>query len=183
MYRALTWLALEHGIDVEDEASLACLAREAAIEVGDEEGQVTINGQPVPLEPRRREIDQKVSLVATVAQVRESLVRRQRDLAKGGRIVVAGRDIGTVVLPNAPLKLFFLASTPERANRRYRELRDRRHDVEHHRILEEMETRDKLDSQRTHSPLRPATDAHIINTDGVNVEQVVEIILKLIKDP
>ena len=181
MYRALTWLAIDQGINVEDEGSLVVLSSSSTIGVGEGEDEVFINGKLVPLEEQRIEIDKKVSLVAQVPEVREALVHQQRQLAEGGRMVIVGRDIGTVVVPNAPLKLYFQASPLERSKRRYQELRARGHKVELDQVLEEMETRDKLDSERVHSPLIPADDAHLINTEELIIEQVVEKILKLIE--
>jgi cytidylate kinase len=181
MYRAVTWLALERGIDVEDEEALARLAREAVIEVS-QEGQrdtVQVNGRDITQVIRRPEVEQNVSLVARLPRVRRALVEKQRAIADGGSIVMAGRDIGTVVLPDAGLKVFLLASVEERARRRYLELRGMGQDVAYEEVLRELKMRDKLDSERSHSPLRPAPDAHLIDTDGVDVEQVVERILAL----
>jgi len=180
MYRAITWLAMNQGINPQDEAALADLALRSDIQVDEKDARVLINGTSLPLEDQRKEIDKKVSLVARVQGVRKAMVKQQQTLAAKGKIVVAGRDIGTVVVPNAPLKLYFQASTQERAKRRYQELRDLGYPAEFNQVLEELSARDKLDSERTHSPLRPAADAHIIDSEGLTIEQVLEKILALI---
>jgi len=181
MYRAITWLAIDQGIDVEDHASVNMLSSGSTIGLGQKEGEVFINGHLVPLEGKRIEIDKKVSLIARLPKVREILVEQQQHLAKEGNIVIVGRDIGTVVAPNAAVKLYFQASTLERSKRRYQELLSRGHDVELDQVLDEIATRDKLDSERVYSPLQPADDAHIIDTEGLDIEEVVENILKLIE--
>ena len=181
MYRAITWLAIDQGINVEDHASVSMLSSGSTIGLGQKEGEVFINGQLVPLESKRIEIDKKVSLIARLPKVREILVEQQQHLAEGGNIVIVGRDIGTVVAPDAAVKLYFQASTLERSKRRYQELLSRGHNVELHQVLDEIVTRDKLDSERVYSPLQPAADAHIIDTEGLDIKEVVENILKLIE--
>jgi cytidylate kinase len=178
MYRALTWLALQRRIDVHDHTSLAALARHHPISI-DDEGQVVIDGRQVPLQEARTEIDRHVSLVAQVPAVRDALVAQQRDIASAGRIVMAGRDIGTVVAPDAPVKVYLQASTRERARRRWLELQKQGVEIDQDIVLEQLIRRDKLDSERAHSPLHPAADAHIIDTDKLSIEQVVDTILQL----
>ncbi len=181
MYRAVTWLAMSQGVDLDDEDALADLARHAEIEVAGRDGRAMVNGSPAPLEERRAEIDKRVSLVARVPGVRTALVEKQRRMAEEGGIVLAGRDIGTVVAPDAPLKLYFQASAEERAKRRYEELRRAGHPVEFNRVLEETLARDKLDSERANSPLRPAADARLIDSEGLTVADVVERIMEMIE--
>ena len=181
MYRALAWLAIEQGIDFEDEDALSNLASNSTIGIGGKDDEVFVNGRLAPLEEQRTEIDKKVSLVARMPEVRRAMVDQQRRLAKGGKMVMAGRDIGTVVVPNAPLKLYFQASVQERAKRRYLELQAQGHDVELDRVLDEIVARDRLDSERAHSPLQPAEDSRLIDTEGLTVVQVEEKILKLIE--
>ena len=181
MYRAVTWAALERDVPVEDEPGLSRLAGSAAIRVGDADGKgLQVDGEKLDQELREPRIDQVVSLVARVPGVREALVRRQREIAEGGRIVMVGRDIGTVVLPTAPLKLFLLASVAERASRRHLELTGEGQDVEYGKVLKELETRDRIDSTRAAAPLRPAEDAHMVDTDGLDLEQVLERVLRLV---
>ena len=181
LYRALTWLALDRGIDVEDEEALGRLAQESVIRVkGHDEGTVYINEHQVSEELRRPEVDRRVSLVARVPEVRAALVEQQREIAGEGRIVVVGRDIGTVVLPDAEVKLFLVASARQRAERRYAELAGRGHTVEFDQVLEDLAARDELDTERTHAPLRPAPDAIVLDTDGLDVRGVVAKVLALI---
>lgn len=182
MYRALTWLALERKIDVEDEKALGRLARETAIQLeeGEEKG-VTIDGRGLSWELRGPQVDKAVSLVARVGQVRSALVAQQREIASGGRIVVVGRDIGTNVLPDADLKLFLAASVPERARRRHAELREQGHRVEYHKVLQDLVARDKLDTERDNSPLRPAADALLLDTAGIDLKQVEARALALVE--
>lgn len=181
MYRALTWLALQRDVDVHDEAALTALARRHPVSI-DDDGQVIIDSRQVPLQEARTEIDQHVSLVAQVPGVRDALVAQQRDIAAQGRIVMVGRDIGTVVAPDAPLKIYLQASPRERARRRWLELQQQGININQDLVLEQLTRRDKLDSERAHSPLHPAADARIVNTDNLTVEQVVDAILELAQE-
>ena len=178
MYRALTWLALELGIDLEDEKALEELALGASIELAAE--AVMVAGRDVTSDIRREEVERGVSLVAKVAGVRRALVAEQRQMAQGGRVVVAGRDIGTVVLPHAELKLYLAASAEERAHRRYLELVQRGEEANYEQVLAELKRRDKIDSERALAPLQPAPDAKVIDTDGLNIEQVLAEIMGII---
>jgi cytidylate kinase len=141
---------------------------------------VTIGGYELGPELRDPEVDQLVSLVARVPEVRRALVQRQRELAARGNLVMVGRDIGTVVLPDAEAKFFMLASAEERSRRRHRDLLQQGHQVEYDQVLRETRRRDELDSQREDSPLRPAPGAHAVETEGRTEEQVVELILALL---
>ena len=182
MYRAVTWLAMERGVHHEDEKSLTELASSACFRMSEGGEELLVDGEPLPLEEHRARIDQLVSPVSKVPGVREALVREQRRIASEGNIVVAGRDIGTVVAPQAPVKLFLQAATAERARRRYRELVEKGKQIEYARVLKDLETRDRIDSERAHSPLRPAADARIINSDCLTVEQVTEQALAIIEE-
>jgi len=181
MYRAITWLALEQGIDPEDEGALGRLAQETVIRLKEQDANIVlIDGREVSEELRQPQVDRSVSLVARVLAVRSALVAQQREIAQGGRIVMVGRDIGTVVLPYADLKLFLIASVSERARRRYTELTQQGHGVEYHQVLKDIASRDELDTGRAHSPLRPAPDAITLDTDGISVEQVIERVLEIV---
>ena len=181
MYRALTWLALDQGISMTNEGALGRLADKTVIRpTVHDEGTVDVNGQAVAQELRRPAVDRAVSLVARVADVRSALVKQQREISRDGKIVVAGRDIGTVVLPDAELKLFLQASVSERARRRCSELEQQGHSVDYDQVLHDLEARDALDMARAHSPLRPASDALLLDTDGIDVQQVMEKIMALV---
>ena len=185
MYRALTWKALKLNIDLEDEAELSQLASSTEIEFvprprGNERYcSVLVDGCDVAMEIHALEVEAGVSLVAKVAGVRRVMVERQRKLAQDGEIVMAGRDIGTTVLPHAELKIYLSASFEVRARRRYQEVIERGETVDYQAILAELVRRDEIDSQRPISPLEPASDARMIDTDGLNPDQVLAEILSM----
>ena len=178
MYRAITWLAMQRGVSLDDEAGLVTLAEGARIELGQptENGGATLrlNGDDVTAQLRAPDVDRNVSLVSRLPGVRAALVRLQRALAAEGRLVMLGRDIGSVVLTDAPLKVYLDASAEVRAQRRYRELADAGRERPEAEILEELRQRDRMDTERHASPLRPADDALIIDTSDLTLEQVVE---------
>jgi cytidylate kinase len=181
MYRAITWLALERGVGVDDEAALGALAEDYPVQLADPEAdRVKIGGYSLGPQLRASAVNAQVSTVSRVPAVRRAMVRRQRLLAAEGNIVMMGRDIGTVVLPGADLKVFLSASPEERANRRWKELQAQGRQVEFQQVLEEAEARDHVDSHRADSPLAPAHDAFLLDTDGLTLEQVVEQILERI---
>lgn len=184
MYRAFTWAALEAGIDARDAPGLAELAQQQLVDVlFQENGQAQVVVEGLDAAPYLREsgVEERVSVVSQVPEVREALMDVQRRAAQEGRLVMAGRDIGTVVLPDAFLKVFLTASAAERARRRHIELQAMDRRVSYQGILDELIQRDKVDSRRKLAPLRPAQDAHIISTDGITVEMVVERILGLLR--
>jgi len=187
MYRALTWLALDRGVDPNDQEGLSRLAAETDITITRptmDDGRpytVFVQGRDVTWAIRRPEVEAQVSLVSRVPGVRDALVSQQRVMAEAGGVVMVGRDIGTVVLPRAPLKVYLVASPEESAMRRFRELRERGEEVDWEALRDEMARRDKIDSERAHSPLRPAEDAHIVDTENRTVEEVVEEIERLLK--
>jgi len=185
MYRAMTWLALRRGIDAHDTGALVALAEHARIDVreapagGAERTIVIINGEDATPHLRDSDVEVHVSLVSRVAGVRTALVRIQRDLAADGAVVMAGRDIGTVVLPDADLKVYLDASRRVRAERRAAQMRgghQRRHiDA----LMADLARRDGIDSTRETSPLTAAADAVIINTDEMSIDEVVAHIVEL----
>ncbi len=186
MYRAVTWLALERGVDPNDEEALARLAERAdiALEPGPpdapEAAVVRADGRDVSDRLRSAEVGEAVSLVSRVPGVRTAMVALQPTLAREGGVVMAGRDIGTVVLPDAPLKVYLDASTEERVRRRHEELLATGQDATPEQVREELGLRDAIDSGRDVSPLRPAEDAVVINTDRLSLDEVIERILKLV---
>ena len=188
MYRAVTWLALERHIPLDDQEALGSLASVISIEfsggnAGNGLPKLHVDGRDLSDEIRTPAVDRAVSQVSMAPGVRDAMVRLQRSMAARGRVVMVGRDIGTVVLPEADLKLFLLASTEERARRRYAELRERGEAVHKAGVQEELKRRDKLDMERSLSPLTPAKDAKQIVTDNLTIEKVVDLIWQLTEKP
>jgi len=181
MYRAVTWLALTQGLDIGDEAAITKLAQCTQFDVRPpsiQDGRaydVIVDGQDITWDIRRPEVDGNVSPVSAYAGVRKALSAQQRRIGKRGNIVMVGRDIGTVVLPNAELKIYLEASVEERARRRFEELRGRSEPANYDNILQAMRKRDQIDSHRKVAPLRPAKDAHILCSDGLDANQVLEL--------
>lgn len=178
MYRAVTWLALQRGVDLNDEEALTRLAGSAQIELGqpgqDGGATIKIDGADITAELRSPDVDRNVSLVSRVPGVRTAMVERQRGFAREGRLIMLGRDIGSVVLPDAPAKIYLDASAEVRARRRHRELAEAGLHRPEAEILRELQQRDEMDRQRHVSPLRPAADAQIIDTDNLSLEEVIE---------
>lgn len=179
MYRAVTWLALQQGIEVNNDAdALVRLAQQARIELGqavaDGSATIKVDGFDITSELRTPEVDRNVSFVSRVPGVRSAMVLLQRALASEGRLIMLGRDIGTVVLPEAPLKVYLDASAEERARRRHLELAATGANRPQDEILEELRQRDEMDSQRHVSPLKASDDAVVINTDGLSLREVIE---------
>lgn len=179
MYRAVTWLALQHDTDPADAAGVARLAVNSVIDVrppSQADGRtcdVSIDGQDVTWEIRQPQVDSNVSIASAHAEVRRALSAQQRRIGLRGQVVMAGRDIGTVVLPEAGFKFYLDASPQERARRRYEELRQRGQGVDYDTILAAVLERDRIDSTRDIAPLRPAEHAIIIDTDQKSIAQVV----------
>lgn len=190
MYRAVTWRCLDAGVDVSDGDAVSAVAERAKIEFGKSaDGQtVSIDGRDVTRQIRTPEVDRNVSVVSAYPRVRAAMVARQRELGSAGDVVAEGRDIGTVVFPNAEVKVFLTADAAARAHRRavQREGKDAGHDAsakadaaEEQQILQDLVRRDKLDSSRKESPLKPAADAHMIDNSALTPEQVVRQIVDL----
>jgi cytidylate kinase len=186
MYRAVTWAALERGIDTNDEAAVTKLAAQLDIDIAaatNDDGRqytVYIDGDDVTWALRRPEVDAQVSTVAAYAGVRQALVKQQRRIARRGEAVVVGRDIGTVVLPDADVKIYLDASVEERARRRYEERLHRDDPADFDAILRDMRRRDARDRSRKTAPLKPAEDAVVIQTDGLSVEEVVACVMDVV---
>tara|TARA_R110001583_G_scaffold59727_2_gene177570 strand:+ start:2350 stop:3027 length:678 start_codon:yes stop_codon:yes gene_type:complete len=184
LYRVLGLAAFRHGVDLKDESALAELAEKLDVrfQVVDESDavQVVLEGDDVSLEIRTEEAGRSASLVAAVVPVRAALLNRQRDFSQPPGLVADGRDMGTVVFPEARVKVFLTASAEERANRRYNQLLAKGFDANLVDILHDVQERDARDTERTASPLKPATDALVVDSTDLSVTQVVEIIRKLI---
>lgn len=185
MYRAVTLAALNAGIDLTDETAVTQLATTLSLDVksatGYSDGRhytALLNGTDVTWALRTPQIDANVSLVASYPGVRQEMVKQQRHFGQQGHIVMVGRDIGTVVMPDAPLKLYITASPEERARRRWRDRQAQGHPDSFETILADVKRRDDTDSNRQYSPLKPATDAIIIDTTGLSVEEVVDNIIE-----
>jgi len=179
MYRAVTWIALQRGVDVNDGDAVTRLAEETPIDVApasqsDRACDVIVEGQDITWETRRPEVDANVSVVSAYAGVRTALSAQQRRIGQRGRVVMVGRDIGTVVLPEADLKIYLDASAEERARRRFDEIVARGGKAEYNEILSKVRARDRIDSTRAVAPLRPADDAVILDSDKLNADEVFE---------
>jgi cytidylate kinase len=183
MYRALTHCVLRDKIDVHSGDRVLTLARNLDIQlINREEGLGTlVNGEDISAEIRRPQVDEIISIVSAYRGVREIMVQKQRMIAASGGIVMDGRDIGTVVLPDAEIKIFMKASLEERARRRYKELQNRGSRVSLNAVRKDIRHRDKLDSSRAIAPLKPAPDAHIIDTSRLTVEDQVEKVLEIVE--
>ena len=187
MYRAITWLALRRGIPITDAEALAALARIASIEIGPpppggrEYATIRIGGEDATPHLREAAVERAVSPVSAVPSVRAVMVELQRQAA-AGQIVMAGRDIGTVVLPDADVKVFLDASPEVRARRRLQEVAASGASVTYAEVLADLRRRDEIDSTRPVAPLRPAGDATVINTDDLPVDRVVERVLELVAE-
>jgi CMP/dCMP kinase len=182
MYRAVTLAALEHGVDLDDGDALGRLAEEAEIELREREDdnvQVLLDGRDVSEEIRTPAVTGASSQVAAHQQVRDALLAKQRDLIAAGDWVVEGRDIGTVVAPDATIKVFLTADPAERARRRAAELSRRGLQVEADDVHRAIEQRDRLDSTRSAAPLRQADDAVTIDTTGLEAVEVIERVAAL----
>ncbi len=186
MYRAVTWAVLRDGVSPEDEASVTVLAHRMQMEIAYSDNlsgpRLKVDGRDVAGELRAKEVDGWVSLVSSYSGVRRALVARQRALAEEGRIIMVGRDIGTVVLPDADLKVFLTASREERAQRRYREMKEKGQSPSLEQVMENLLARDEMDSSRADSPLRAGSGAHVLNTNHMGLDEVVDSIIKLMEE-
>jgi cytidylate kinase len=188
MYRALTWLGMQTGMQLMDESATNTLAETTKIDVrptNKKDGRVNdvwIEGHDVTWDIREPEVDANVSIVSAYPGVRTALSMLQREIGLRGKVVMVGRDIGTVVLPEAEIKIYLEASLDERARRRYREFIGRGEQVDLKQIKKAMAKRDRIDSTRQTAPLRPAEDAIVINSDNMSQEELFQFVKKLIEN-
>ncbi|HEX2469802.1 MAG TPA: (d)CMP kinase [Candidatus Limnocylindrales bacterium] len=184
LYRAVTWLAEHRGVSVDDPEGLVALVDDIAVaeDDGGRLASVHVDGVDHTADIEAPAVEAAVSSVSAVPEVREALLARQRDLAAGGGIVMAGRDIGTIVLPDADLKIYLDASVEERARRRAEQRGLDPLGPAGQAILESLRRRDRLDSTRAVAPLRVPPDARIITTDGNTFEQTVDAVVGAIRD-
>lgn len=180
MYRAVTLAALKENINFEDPKKLVELAKRINITF-DENGEIYLNNKNVSEEIRSSEVNSHVSKIAAVKGVREILVKKQQTLARKNKVVMDGRDITTVVLPEAEHKFFLTASLLERAKRRYQEVKSKDKDVTLEDVQKSIAQRDKLDSEREHSPLKKAEDAVVIDTTNLSIDEVLKKMISLIE--
>jgi CMP/dCMP kinase len=179
MYRALALKVLRQGVDLADDARLEELIRETEIDLQENHGrlEVLLDGADVAAEIRTPEVSQMASKVSALRQVRARMLELQRAMGKRGSVVAEGRDIGTVIFPEAEVKVFLDASVCERARRRYDELKAAGRIVDLEETRREIEERDKRDSQRDVAPLRKADDAMLIDSSKVNAEELAAMVL------
>jgi cytidylate kinase len=178
MYRAVGWKAVREGIPLDDENRLAALAANSEIMA---EGEVvSVDGHEITRDIRTPEIDRAASAVARLPKVREILVARQRDLGRDGGVVMEGRDIGTVVFPNADVKVYLDASPEERARRRLHDSAHTASQAGQAAVAESIAARDKADSTRAASPLTVAPDAIVVDTTGMPIAQVVDRVMAVV---
>lgn len=179
MYRAVTLAALLHGLAIDDEDGIGLLANQVRIDVRPpsvDDGRaydVLLDDEDVTWAIRKEEVNAAVSPVSTYAAVRDAMTEQQRRIAHENQVVMVGRDIGTVVMPDANLKIYLDASVEVRAERRYQELLARGEDADFDIVLNSLKNRDRIDSGRKIAPLKPAEDAVIINADHLGIEQVL----------
>ena len=188
MYRSVAWYALEHQVNPDDVDALARIAQEKSIEfrAAQDDAQpsrVFIDGVDGTGEIRTPRIDKAVTPVSAIPEVRSALVLQQRAIASTHNVVMEGRDIGTVVFPNAEVKVFLTASAEERARRRAAQNRERGFgEVNESAILQDIIRRDEADSTRAASPLKPADDAHMLDTTDMSIDEVCETIAAFARD-
>ncbi len=187
LYRAITWLALEKGLAIGDEEAAVALAQAAQINItkptvhDGRQYTVYADSRDITWEIRSSEVDAHVSPVSAYPGVREALKAAQRRIGEEGQVVMVGRDIGTVIMPHADLKIYLDASLEVRAQRRYKEILARGGEVSYEDVLADMRRRDEIDSHRLAAPLKPAKDAIIIDTDHLSIEEVWGQVMALVE--
>jgi cytidylate kinase len=188
MYRAVTWAALERGVPIEEEEAVARVAQQLTVDIlrpeVDDGRQYTVlaDGHDITWEIRRADVVRNVSQVSTYAGVRAALTAQQRHIGSQGRIVMVGRDIGSVVLPGADLKIYLDATQEERAQRRFREMLAVNGQATYQQALDSVRQRDIIDSGRAHAPLRVAKGAAVVDTTRLSVEDVLEVVWELVEE-
>jgi len=188
MYRAVTWAAIHKLGRVDNEDAVSTLSELVEIDLRPptvEDGRtadILLDGVDITWKIREPEVDANVSEVSAYGRVRKAMTVQQRRIGQRGGVVMVGRDIGTVVFPEAELKIYLVASVEERAKRRYREIILRGEAVEYERILDALRRRDAYDSGRKLAPMRPAEDAVILDTDGLSINEVLEQAMKLVQE-
>jgi len=188
LYRCVTLEALNNNVDLEDHKELEKIAKSIKVDlkVVNDVQLVFLNGEDVSIEIRTPRVANNVSIVAAVKEVRAEMVRLQRELAKGKNVIMEGRDIGTTVFPDADVKIFLECSAEERARRRVKQNAENGIETSYEEVLENIKTRDRIDSTREVSPLRKADDAIVVATDGFEASEggkaVYEVVKKALED-
>ena len=184
MYRAIGLAVRRRGIAGEDTAGIIAALPTVDISLVYQDGvqHVLLNGEDVSEAIRTPEIAQYASMVSAVPEVRRFLLDVQRDMAKNSNILMDGRDIGTVILPDAPVKIFLTASAETRAERRYRELKEKGQQVTLEGVLADIQARDRQDTTRAVAPLRQADDAVLLDTSALDLEQSIAAVLRIIRE-
>jgi len=178
MYRCITFLVLKNNVDVNDVEKIISLAKDAKIELSDE--KVVLNGVDVSKDIRTLEVTNKVSTISKIKEVRKILVDKQREYANENSVIMDGRDIGTVVFPNADFKFFLICDLKTRAIRRQQDFLDLGQKISLEKIIMEIKKRDDIDSKRAESPLRKAKDAIEVDTTNMIIEEQVDFLFKKI---
>mgnify|MGYP000968909743 CR=1 FL=1 len=187
MYRAATLAAMKSGVSIDDETAVSDVAERIVIDVrassvnDKRKNDVLLDGEDVTWQIIKPEVEANVSHVAKYKRVREAMTDQQRRIGGRGSVVMVGRDIGTVVFPNADLKIYLDASCEERARRRYEERKARGEDITYEAVLEGMQKRDQVDTSRAIAPLRAAEDAIKIESDGLSSDEVYREVIRLVE--
>lgn len=189
IYRAITWKVLKNSINIKDEDVISNLVSDTCITIEranckslNDYYYIFVDGEDVTEEIRNPRIDQNVSQIARLPKIRKKLIYLQRKLAEKGNIVMEGRDIGSVILPQADIKFYFTASEEERIKRRYKELINNGYSIDYEEVKKQIIQRDKIDSKRKYAPLIKAKDAILIDSTEKSIEEVKDNILKIIKN-
>lgn len=180
MYRAVTLAALRKNISFDEEEELVDLAKKINISFN-EQGDIFLNDENISEEIRTAKVNNHVSQTAAIQGVREVLVEKQQQLAQKNKVVMDGRDITTVVLPTAEYKFYLTASLEERAKRRFEEVKNKNEDINFEEVKKSIARRDKLDSEREHSPLKKAEDAVLIDTTDLSISEVLKKMISIIE--
>ena len=182
IYRVLAVAAMHHDLPIDDESAVVPLASglDVSFEIDKEQRRVVLEGEDVTDDIRTEEVGAVASQIASLARVREALLRRQRAFQQDPGLVADGRDMGTVVFPDANVKLFLTASAEARAERRYNQLKDKGLDVNIARLLTDIKARDDRDANRSIAPLVPAEDAVVIDSTDLDINQVFESAMEII---
>ncbi|MDY5305112.1 (d)CMP kinase [Fusobacterium gastrosuis] len=180
MYRMITLYCLDNNIDFEDELAIKNVLDNISLDMqGD---KFFLNNKEVTKEIRETRVNENVSKIASIRIVRENLVNLQRKISQGKNVILDGRDIGTVVFPNAQIKIYLIASPEERAKRRYKELIQKGTEISYDEVLKSIKERDYIDSTRKESPLMKADDAVELDSTGLKIDEVLDFISKKIEE-